>query len=111
VIQNVRTTAATLSLGTFGGVSLIAGTNPVSIASNASVTWTFQVAADIPVGGTVFWQYSIAGFTYNSRITLNEAGCTPVSRCVSDRFNVIGTTCPTTALVAARTAQPPRDFR
>ncbi|HNM97153.1 MAG TPA: hypothetical protein PKK40_04355 [Marmoricola sp.] len=102
-IQNVRTSSATLTLGTVSGVTLLSGTNPITLASNASTVWTFNISADIPVGGSVSWQYGINGFFYNSRVSVSE--CANLIKCVSDRGNVIGSTCPSTALRVAQSAQ------
>lgn len=97
VVQNVRTTAATLALVSTSGVNLTSGTNPVSITSNGTTTWTFTTTADVPVGGTVWWRYSITGFTYNSKVAVD----TCFTGCVSDRVTLIGTVCPTGAGAAA----------
>lgn len=101
LIQNVRGSSATLALGTVTGVSLSSGTNPISLASGASTTWTFITTVAIPVGGTVWWNFSITGFTYNSRVNMDDC----ITGCVSDRGSTIGSVCPTTpALIATPTA-------
>jgi hypothetical protein len=96
-IQNVRSSSATLTLGTVTGVSLSSGTNPISLASGASTTWTFVTTVAIPVGGAVWWNFSIAGWTYNSSVSMENC----IKGCVSDRGSTIGSVCPTAPAVLA----------
>lgn len=111
VIQNVRTPAGSSAFSVAPVSGLTVGSVPTSIARNASATILFTRTTALAVGASVYWRFSLAEYRYNSRITVNFAGttlanCPSVTACISNRFNAIGSTCPTPVAAAARGAAP-----
>ena len=93
-IRSLRTTNGAFTLGIQSGV-LVVGSPPTTLPPQTDVTMLFTTTAPVSPGGTVFWDYGLSSYNYDSRLTLNAAGgCAASSACASDHQDVFGTVCP-----------------
>jgi len=110
-VHNSSSAADTITLSSLAGVS--STTTSLTIAAGVTATITLTTTAAIAPGGSVSWQYNAAHWNFQGRVTMSFAGttlatCPSVSGCVSIFGSNPGTACPTTALAAAKTADPVR---
>lgn len=102
VVYNRRAATSTLAIQSTTGVT--AAPMFVGIASGGTGTITFTLSAPLAAGQTLSWRYTITGWNYASRVTINE--CPGATACLSSRTFTPGTDCPPAALVAGRAAAP-----
>ena len=104
VVQNRSTSAATLTFisGGLNGVS--ASVSSIGIAAGGTATITFTLTAPLAPGAALYWRYSITGWNYASRVTVN--GCPGATACLSSNGYTPGTACPTAGGGGARLARP-----
>jgi len=100
VVQNRTTAAATLAV--VGVVGVTASPTSVGITAGGRATLTFTLTAPLAPGATLSWSYTITGWNYASRVTVN--GCTGATACLSSNLYTPGTACPTAGPAAAPAA-------
>ena len=104
VVQNRTTAAATLSFITGGLSGVSASVSSIGITAGGSATITFTLTAPLAPGALLYWRYTITGWNYATRITVN--GCVGATACRSSYIYTPGTVCPTAGLLGARVSSP-----
>lgn len=100
VLQNRASSNNRLTIGTLTGVTRTSGTSPITLAPNASTTFTFTVNAAIAPTGTVQFRVGWNVWNYAAYASVTFAGtalaaCPATNSCASDVNDVIGSICPT----------------
>ncbi len=100
VLQNRATSNNSLTIGTLTGVTRTSGTSPITLAPNATTTYTFTVNAAIAPGGNVRFRVGWNVWNYAAHASVTFAGtalaaCPASKSCASDVNDVIGSICPT----------------
>lgn len=100
VLQNRASSNNLLTIGTLTGVTRTSGTSPITLAPNATTTYTFTVNAPIAPGGTVQFRVGWNTWNYAAYASVTFAGtplaaCPASNSCASDVNDVIGSICPT----------------
>lgn len=105
VVQNRAGIAATLAFISGGLSGVSASVSSIGITAGGTATITFTLTAALAPGASLYWRYTITGWNYATRITVN--GCVGATACRSSYYYTPGTACPTGGGGGARLAGPP----
>ncbi len=97
LVRNRATTNATLAITAVSGVT--ASPTSAGITAGGTTTFTFTLSAPLAAGAALYWRYTITGWNYATRVTIN--GCAGATACLSSLSYTPGTACPETPLAGA----------